>query len=111
MENEDLGTNVPTNEQCAQLGSINYDKRSNIESDVFINLLLKKFGTPPGDSCFDAKYHEHDFGTYKTVAYYYDSYSPRQQKYADKVLDRIPEKWTRLASKELKDSGYFDSSR
>jgi len=107
MEYEDLGTNTPSDEECAQLGSISYDKRSSIETEVFINMMIKRFGTPPGDSYFDTKYHEHDYGTYKTVAYYYDSHSYSQQKYIDKVLNRIPEQWTVIARKELKSRGYF----
>lgn len=102
----DLGTTVPTNEKGAQLGNSNYNQRSSDEADVYIEQLKELFGEPPGSSSFDTSYHNHEFGTYKTIVYRYSDESEIQVEYAEQIEEDTPYEWTELSKRKLKELGY-----
>lgn len=109
MDKVDFGTTVPSEEECAQLGSLNYEKKSALEGETLIQQLISRFGKPPEDSYYDLQSHEHDYGVYKTVVFIFDNRNPKELKYANKIEDRIPSSWTSVSKKNLKANGYYEN--
>lgn len=46
---------TPWNEPCAQVGAADYAEKSRLETQTYINQLLRQFGEPPGLSFFRVK--------------------------------------------------------
>lgn len=108
MQKEDLMTTVPLDESCAQVGKPNYALRAGLEADTFIRQLKKEFGRPPYGSYFDTCHHDHDLGSYVTVAFYYDWDNRRHEKYLEKVMDDLPGEWSEASEQILRENGYYD---
>lgn len=60
---------TPTDEDCVQVGSLNYESLSRIECSRYRSLLQAMY--PQG--IFKVKSFSHDFGTYYEVCAFYDS--------------------------------------
>jgi len=93
---------APAGEQCAQLGSrdYNYSERAHLECDAFIAQLKRQFGPPPEGARIGTKSNAHDFGTYYEVVVYHDG-SEAAVEYAYNVENNAPDKWDEQARKDM----------
>lgn len=102
-----LGTTVPVDEPCAQVGTKNYEKNAKIEAEVFKAQLLRIVGPPPNeDTYLKVTYHPHDFGTYSDMTVYYDDEDEESEAWMLMVEGNLPAEWDEIAQKELKERGY-----
>jgi len=99
----DLGVTTPYLEECAQVGSREYDyhDRARREARAYIAQLRRTFGDEPDGARFSVKGHEHDFGTYLTVVCSYDPTIPASLNYAFRCESDAPEFWDEAARREL----------
>jgi hypothetical protein len=105
----ELGTTVPHDEPCVQLGENDYSKFSKIEARALINQITRTIGPAPSGSGLRIISCAHDFGTYYDVAAVYDDDDEESEAYMLKAESGIPSKWDEEAIKELKEQGYpFD---
>jgi hypothetical protein len=88
----DIGS-TPPGEECAQVGSDGYEERARSECQRFIDLLIRTIGVPPPGAALRIKAHTHDFGTYYSVACYFDPYDEESYNYAFKCESECPEYW------------------
>lgn len=93
---------VPSGEDCEQLGS-NYDGlKARAEHRAFINQLRRAFGPEPEGADLRIKSFPHDFGTYSEVVCYFDDNDEEAVNYAFKCEGETPEYWDSEALEELK---------
>ena len=88
----DIGS-TPALEDCAQVGSENYERRAREECNRFIALIRKTLGEEPEGARLAVKSNPHDFGTYYEVVCYYEDTNDEARKYAMRCEDEAPEKW------------------
>lgn len=91
----------PVSEECAQVGSDDYDVKSRLECKVFASQLRRQFGDEPGTANISIKSFSHDFGSYREVVCYYDEDDDIGRGYAYKLESEALEYWDELAKKEL----------
>lgn len=72
---------VPWGEDCAQVGSEDYDQRSRRECVVFLNQIRVAVAEPPG-AALVIKSFPHDFGSYREVCCRYSDDNEAAQDYA-----------------------------
>jgi hypothetical protein len=92
---------TPADEDCAQVGTSNYQERAKKEAEIFIRQLERQFGPPPEGAAFRIKSNPHDFGTYYEVALSFDDDNPRAAGYAFKVDEEQAAEWDAQAIQEL----------
>jgi hypothetical protein len=99
----DLGNTTPPEEDCAQVGSRQYDyyDRARREARAYIAMLRRIFGEEPDGARLSTKSHPHDFGTYLTVVCYFDPDDRAAAEYASRCEDEGPTEWDELARQEL----------
>jgi len=97
---------TPCDEPCFQIGSDDYYKQTRIEAKVFIEQLIRIFGEGTENNYFSIKSNPHDFGTYHSLAVYYNDNDEESVDYAYNIEGNTPEKWDEEAIKELKELGY-----
>jgi hypothetical protein len=102
----ELGTSVPHDEPCIQLGELDYSRFSKMEARALINQIKRIIGEPPYETGFKIISCPHDFGVYHDVAIVYDDNDEESQEYMLEAESAIPSKWDKEAIKELKDQGY-----
>ena len=83
----------PIEEDCVQVGTENYMKRSNDECHRFILLIRKKNGDEPVGASLRIKMFTHDFGTYCEVVCYYDENNEEATEYAFDCETNTPMTW------------------
>jgi len=100
---------TPSGEQCAQVGSPNYDvfKLSRIEIRAFINQLKRLFPNIPDGVMYKIKSNPHDFGTYYEAAIKFKEDDKAAVEYVYNVDENAPEFWDDIAKQELENQGYF----
>lgn len=91
----------PTEEDCAQVGSGNYEYQSKLECKAFIHQLRRVFGEEPEGASLSIKSFPHDFGTYREVVCYYDPDEGLASEYAFRLENDTPAKWDTEALEEL----------
>jgi len=84
---------VPLDEECAQLGTPDYPEKAKKECRRYKELLLEKFGLPPGGAFLAVKGFQHDFGTYYEVCVIFDDESAEAVDYAYMLEANSPETW------------------
>jgi hypothetical protein len=94
-----LGT-APSNEDCVQTGSKDYQERSRIEASIHINQLQRCFKRIPKAFNFGMKKFNHDFGEYIDVVLYYGN-SDTDENRAYAIQDKLPVVWDSKAIEEL----------
>jgi len=102
----ELGTTVPHDEPCIQLGENDYSKFSKMEARALVNQITRNIGQPPYGASLKIISCPHDFGTYYDVAVVYDDEDEESEAYMLKAESAIPSNWDEEAIKELKDQGY-----
>jgi hypothetical protein len=84
---------TPCDEECAQIGSLNYTAKARAEGERFIALIREKLGAEPEGATLFLKGNPHDYGTYYTVECRYDEDLPETVKYAFLCERRTPINW------------------
>ena len=72
MEEFQLGTTVPHEEPCVQLGRPNYSAYSKMEANILMKQIVRELGTPPDGCSMKMIVCKHDFGIYYDVALVYN---------------------------------------
>ena len=88
----DIGSS-PSEEDCAQVGSPDYERRARTECARFIELIRKTLGEEPPGAHLAVKSNPHDFGTYYEVVCYYQYADEEAQKYAYRCESDAPARW------------------
>ena len=73
---------VPWAEDCAQVGSTDYDPRSRRECVAFLNQIRRVAGTEPPGAALVIKSFPHDFGSYREVCCRYSDENETATDYA-----------------------------
>ena len=102
----ELGTTVPHEEPCAQLGQPNYSSFSKMEARAFVNQIIRTHGEPPEGTGIKIISCPHDFGTYYDLAIVYNTDDEESEGWMLKVEGDLPNNWDEEAIKELKKGGY-----
>jgi len=97
---------TPSGEECAQLGSDNYEAQSKVEIKAFKNQMVRVVGEPPPDGQLRGKTFQHDFGSYRELVVFFDDEDDVSQDYAYKCESETPEYWDEEALKELEEAGF-----
>ena len=92
---------APCEEDCAQVGSPDYTKRSRKECRAFLNQLERQFGEPPDGAYLTIKTFPHDFGSYREVCVAFDDNDQEATHYAFKLEGETPARWDEDAKKEV----------
>ena len=100
MDSFGLGP-VPSNEECAQVGTENYMRRAKIECKTFVSQLERVFPDPPPGVYFRVTHNPHDFGTYLDVEVRFNDDDSEATAFAIKVENETPANWDEIAKKEL----------
>lgn len=90
---------VPAEEDCAQVGTPDYETHSARECRVFKRMLQRLHPVPEGvDAGFVVRKHPHDLGSYREVAV---RYGPGHLAFAESVERSSPVEWDAIARYEL----------
>ena len=103
----ELGTTVPHEEHCSQVGAPNFSITSRMEARALISQLLRIHGPEPQGAVLKIISCPHDFGTYYDVAVEYDDASEEAEAYMLKIDGGVPDNWDEQARKELEAEDYF----
>jgi len=97
-----LGT-APPDEDCAQLGSDNYQERARIEASIHIEQLNRFFKRKPKGFSFGIKRFNHDFGEYIDIVLYY---ADDEAERAYTLQEKQPKVWDTIAIEQLRTNEY-----
>lgn len=94
---------TPFDEDCAQLGSPDFENRANKELNAYKAQLERMFPEIQMHKSvrFKKKWFEHDFGLYGEIVVVYDSDSELECDTAIKIEHNTPKNWDEEAIKEL----------
>lgn len=84
---------APADEDCVQVGDIDYNSKARSECERFLNLIRKKLGAEPEGARLSIKSFPHEFGSYMEVVCYYDDENLEAVDYAFRCESDAPEKW------------------
>jgi hypothetical protein len=96
----DVGSS-PTEESCAQVGTQDYHACARRECRAYINQLRRVVGQEPAGTELRIRSHSHDFGSYLSVACYYDPAVAGAIDYALRCEGQGPTEWDEEAKREL----------
>ena len=96
----DVGS-APTDEECAQVGSVAYHPRARRECQAYVRQLRRIFGSEPDGARLAIHSNPHDFGTYLSVVCHYDPAKQASIDYAFRCENQSPEHWDDEALREL----------
>lgn len=88
----DIGS-TPTEEDCAQVGQPDYEKKARAECARFIQLIRQTLGEEPEGARLAVKSNPHDFGTYYEVVCYFEDSNEEATSYAYRCEAETPTKW------------------
>ena len=83
----------PVEEDCVQVGAPDYYEKYRDECNRYRQLLLNRFGNPPGSAKLIIKAFEHDFGTYYEVCIAFNDENEEETNYAYMLENNIPARW------------------
>jgi hypothetical protein len=101
MEYMEFGAS-PYDEDCAQVGTVDYSTKANKEMKAYINQLNRMF--PEAESMgirFKIKWFNHDFGSYGEVCGYWNIDDETADGYIYVIERNLPATWDREALQEL----------
>ena len=94
---------VPWAEECAQVGTEDYQQRSRLECEAFRNQIRRVAGLEPAGAVLVIKSFPHDFGSYLEVCCKYNDQSEVAQDYAFNCEgNRALERWDEQARREFR---------
>jgi hypothetical protein len=91
----------PYGEDCAQVGRDGYYEQARRECVAYIEQLRRTFGPEPHGTRLALMRNPHDFGTYLSVACYFDPDSPASVDYAYQCEGKMPHLWDDQARQQL----------
>lgn len=91
----------PYGEDCAQVGTPDYQEKAKKELVAYRNQLIRQFGQPPEGVVIKIKGNPHDFGTYYELVAVYNEDDEQAAHYAYQLEGEGPEFWDAEAKKEL----------
>ncbi len=105
----ELGS-TPYEEDCAQVGSIDYSTRARIECREYIAQLTRLFGYKLEgiNASLWTKAFPHDFGTYHEVVVMFDSNDGEAIDVAIHIENNLPSEWDEVAKSNLRILGYLE---
>jgi hypothetical protein len=94
---------TPSDEDCAQVGSPDYENRANKELDAYMAQLERMFpGLETHKSMrFKKMWFPHDFGSYGEIVIVYDADNELEAATAIEIEWNTPTNWDEEAIKEL----------
>jgi hypothetical protein len=94
---------TPTNEDCAQVGSPDFEKRANRQLDAYKAQLERMFpGLKTHKSMeFKKMWFPHDFGSYGEIVIVYDADNELEAATAIEIEWNTPTHWDQEAIEEL----------
>lgn len=93
---------APTEEGCAQLGSDDYQEKSQLECRVFKRMLERLHPIPENvDVRLQIKSERHEFGAYREVCVRFEDTCEVATTYAYELEAKGPTKWDPIAQYEL----------
>jgi len=100
---------TPPEEDCVQVGSEDYLRKTKLEVNAFINQLEREFSHWVENDwvLFDKKWFNHDFGRYCEVVVYYKTDDETSRGCALSVERSHYHYWDEEAKKELREAGYW----
>lgn len=84
---------VPPEEECAQVGSFDYNLKARKECERYIEVIRKKLGREPEGARLVTKSFPHDFGSYMEVVCYFDDKNRQSMNYAYACESDGPSTW------------------
>jgi hypothetical protein len=92
----------PYDEDCAQVGTVDYYDKSKAEMTAYINQLNRLFSDAESKGIdFKIKRFYHDFGTYGEVCMYWNIDNEISDQYVYIIESNLPSNWDEQAKKEL----------
>ncbi len=91
-----LGPIPADEEDCAQVGDVDYYDRATAQCDRYIELIRKVVGKEPPGAYLKKKWSEHDLGSYVEVVCYFDTDTkqyPEAMEYAFECENDGPTEW------------------
>lgn len=93
---------VPCEENCAQVGSVDYEDRSRRECLIYQRMLGRVFPLPADVPVrLVVKTFAHELGSYREVCVRYDNDDLRACRYAYRLEAQSPAEWDAIARYEL----------
>jgi len=92
----------PIGEDCVQVGTEDYLRKSRIECNHFIKALRKRFGIEPFNTQLMVKSFPHDFGIYHEVVCYYETNDKNSEEYAFQCESETPLTWEEVGMEKPK---------
>ena len=83
----------PSDQDCVQVGSEDYNHLARKECLRFIDVIRKKCGKEVGSARLSIMSNAHDFGSYLDVVCYYDDQDEAGAEYAYMVEANAPTTW------------------
>jgi hypothetical protein len=93
----------PCDEDCAQVGEADYERKARTDCTLYIGAIRKKLGKEPQGARLAIKKFAHDFGTYMEVVCHYDDNFQKAEEYAFKCESEAPTTWKEVGME--KDNG------
>ena len=93
---------APYEENCVQVGEVNYPEKMRKELTIYKNQLERMF--PLAESMniyFKPKWFSHDFGSYGEICMYWDTDNAEADEYVYEIERELPGFWDEEAKKEL----------
>ncbi len=87
-----LGT-APANEECAQVGSPDYQDRALRECRAYAEAIRKVLGPEPEGARLRVKRESHDYGSYWELIVEYDGGNEAAARYAARCDAEAPTTW------------------
>lgn len=88
---------VPIEEECAQVGSPDFERKAKLECKVYIAQLKRMY---PGMN-FAVRGFDHDFGRYYEVIVFYDPDDLESSNNAFAIEENLPYRWDEIAKSSL----------
>jgi len=93
LDEYDIGES-PYEEQCAQVGSPDYQARARLELKHFKRMMETLHPVPEDvKGWYKVKANPHDFGTYYSLAAVFDYDYEESEEWAAQAENKVPEYW------------------
>lgn len=117
-QKQELPGSTPNDENCAQVGTPDYDRMAKIEAIAYIGQLRRFFKRRPHGLRFAIERHLYQAATFQnphdqyitTVAIVYDEVREDQVKACNRIMENLPEIWDNQARAELNSNNEYDIS-
>lgn len=97
---------TPIHEDCAQVGTPDYERRARLECEVMKRQLVRQFGEPPLGCSIHRITNPHDFGDYYSLEIRFRDDREECVDWAFEVEGNLPERWDEEALRELAEEDY-----